>query len=69
VAPVAIIENRMDNQANDYRWRFRQLHVTSHFPLPYRVIMSGVVTPHEINNMANARAPVGVRGLHLLGFW
>lgn len=38
------------------------------FSLPYRVVLSGEVTQHEITNMANALAYLLVR-LHLLGFW
>ncbi|MEY2841037.1 MAG: hypothetical protein RLY74_178, partial [Actinomycetota bacterium] len=36
--------------------------------LPYRVLLSGSVTAHEVFNMANALAYLLVR-LHLLGFW
>lgn len=66
VEPVAIIEQRLDNQANPLPVAL----VTRYLPfsLPYRVIMSGEVTPHDINNMANALALLLVR-LHLLGFW
>ena len=54
VEPVAIVENRLDNMANPLPVAL----VTRYLPfsLPYRVIMSGDVTPHEINNMANALA-------------
>ena len=38
------------------------------YSLPYRVVLSGDVTQHEITNMANALAYLLVR-LHLLGFW
>jgi hypothetical protein len=38
------------------------------FSLPYRVLLSGSVTAHEVFNMANALAYLLVR-LHLLGFW
>lgn len=38
------------------------------YSLPYRVLLSGDVTAHEIMNMANALAYLLVR-LHLLGFW
>jgi hypothetical protein len=38
------------------------------YSLPYRVVLSGEVTQHEITNMANALAYLLVR-LHLLGFW
>jgi len=36
--------------------------------LPYRVLLSGAVTAHEITTMASALALLLVR-LHLLGFW
>jgi hypothetical protein len=38
------------------------------YSLPYRVVLSGDVTQHDITNMANALAYLLVR-LHLLGFW
>ena len=38
------------------------------YSLPYRVLLSGTVTQHEVFNMANALAYLLVR-LHLLGFW
>ncbi|MFM8843381.1 MAG: DUF4032 domain-containing protein [Actinomycetota bacterium] len=38
------------------------------FSLPYRVVLSGAITQHEVTNMANALAYLLVR-LHLLGFW
>lgn len=38
------------------------------FSLPYRVVLSGAITQHEVTNMANALAYLVVR-LHLLGFW
>lgn len=66
VEPVAIVEGRLDNQANPLPVAI----VTRYLPysLPYRVIMSRDVTPHEITTMANALALLLVR-LHLLGFW
>lgn len=66
VEPVAIVEGRLDNLANTLPVAI----VTRYLPysLPYRVIMSGDVTPHEITMMANALALLLVR-LHLLGFW
>ena len=38
------------------------------YSLPYRVVLSGEVTQHQITTMANALAYLLVR-LHLLGFW
>ena len=66
VEPVAVIENRKDGDGNELPAAL----VTHYLPfsLPYRVILSGEITPHEITNMANALALLLVR-LHLLGFW
>ena len=66
VEPVAVIEGRVDGQGNELPAAL----VTKYLPysLPYRVILSGEVTPTEILNMANALALLLVR-LHLLGFW
>jgi hypothetical protein len=66
VEPVAVIEGRVDCDGN----LLPAALVTKYLPysLPYRVILSGAVTPAEISNMANALALLLVR-LHLLGFW
>ena len=66
VEPVAVIEGRVDADGNELPAAL----VTKYLPysLPYRVILSGSVTPTEILNMANALALLLVR-LHLLGFW
>jgi hypothetical protein len=66
VEPVAIVEERLDNQANPLPVAL----VTRYLPysLPYRVLLSQKVTPHQITTMANALALLLVR-LHLLGFW
>jgi len=66
VEPVAIVEERRDLDANPLPVAL----VTRYLPysLPYRVILSRKVTPHEITTMANALALLLVR-LHLLGFW
>jgi hypothetical protein len=66
VEPVAIVDGRIDDEGNPLPVAI----VTRYLPysLPYRVIMSGQVTPHEITTMANALALLLVR-LHLLGFW
>jgi len=66
VEPVAVLENRTDLEGNE----LPPVLVTHYLPfsLPYRVILSAQITPHEIINMANALALLLVR-LHLLGFW
>jgi Domain of unknown function (DUF4032)/Lipopolysaccharide kinase (Kdo/WaaP) family len=66
VGPVAVILNRTDNKGEELPAAL----VTHYLPfsLPYRVILSEQITPHEITNMANALALLLVR-LHLLGFW
>ena len=66
VEPVAVIEGRVDSDGNE----LPPALVTKYLPysLPYRVILSGSLTPTEILNMANALALLLVR-LHLLGFW
>ena len=66
VEPVAVILNRTDNKGEELPAAL----VTHYLPfsLPYRVILSEQITPHEITNMANALALLLVR-LHLLGFW
>ena len=66
VEPVAVIENRKDINGE----ALPAALVTHYLPfsLPFRVILSGQITPHEITNMANALALLLVR-LHLLGFW
>ena len=66
VAQVAVVDGR-HNQAGE---ELPCAIVTRFLPysLPYRVLLSGDVTAHEIMNMANALAYLLVR-LHLLGFW
>ena len=66
VEPVAVIMNRTDTKGDELPAAL----VTHYLPfsLPYRVILSEQITPHEITNMANALALLLVR-LHLLGFW
>jgi hypothetical protein len=66
VEPVAVIEGRVDKAGNELPAAL----VTKYLPysLPYRVILSGVVSPTEILNMANALALLLVR-MNLLGFW
>ena len=66
VAQVAIVTNRYSKNNEELPCAI----VTRFLPysLPYRVILSGQITQHEITNMANALAYLLVR-LHLLGFW
>ena len=66
VAQVAIVTNRYSKNSEELPCAI----VTRFLPysLPYRVILSGQITQHEITNMANALAYLLVR-LHLLGFW
>ena len=66
VAQIAVVDGRRSDNGEELPCAI----VTRFLPysLPYRVILSGAVTPHEIMNMANALAYLLVR-LHLLGFW
>ena len=66
VEPVAVIEGRLDVRGRE----LPPALVTRYLPfsLPYRVILSGSVTLHEITLMTNALALLLVK-LHLLGFW
>ncbi|MFM7356713.1 MAG: DUF4032 domain-containing protein [Actinomycetota bacterium] len=66
VAQVSIVTNRYSQNGEELPCAI----VTRFLPysLPYRVILSGQITQHEITNMANALAYLLVR-LHLLGFW
>ena len=66
VEPLAVVTGRLDPRGNELPTAL----VTRYLPysLPYRVILSDGVTPHEITTMANALALLLVK-LHLLGFW
>ena len=66
VEPLAVVTGRLDPRGNELPTAL----VTRYLPfsLPYRVILSGNVTPHEITTMANALALLLVK-LHLIGFW
>jgi hypothetical protein len=66
VSQIAIVNGRLTPQGEDLPCAI----VTRFLPysLPYRVVLSGDVTQHDITNMANALAYLLVR-LHLLGFW
>ena len=66
VEQVAVVEGRVDANGEELPCAI----VTRFLPysLPYRVLLSGAVTAHEITTMASALALLLVR-LHLLGFW
>ncbi|MBU3692928.1 MAG: DUF4032 domain-containing protein [Candidatus Nanopelagicaceae bacterium] len=66
VSQIAVVDGRRDAEGNELPCAI----VTRFLPysLPYRVVLSGAITQHEITNMANALAYLLVR-LHLLGFW
>ncbi|MBM3722559.1 MAG: DUF4032 domain-containing protein, partial [Actinobacteria bacterium] len=66
VAQIAVVDGRSTRNGDELPCAI----VTRFLPfsLPYRVLLSGSVTPHEVLNMANALAYLLVR-LHLLGFW
>lgn len=66
VSQIAIVNGRLTPEHEELPCAI----VTRFLPysLPYRVVLSGDVTQHEITNMANALAYLLVR-LHLLGFW
>jgi hypothetical protein len=66
VEQVAVVEGRTDGNGEELPCAI----VTRFLPysLPYRVLLSGAVTAHEITTMASGLALLLVR-LHLLGFW
>ena len=66
VEQVAVVEGRTDAKGEELPCAI----VTRFLPysLPYRVLLSGAVTAHEITTMASGLALLLVR-LHLLGFW
>ena len=66
VEQVAVIEGRTDVNGEELPCAI----VTRFLPysLPYRILLSGSVTAHDITTMASALALLIVR-LHLLGFW
>jgi hypothetical protein len=66
VEQIAVVEGRTDKNGEELPCAI----VTRFLPysLPYRVLLSGSVTAHDITTMANALALLMVR-LHLLGFW
>ena len=66
VEQIAVVEGRTDINGEELPCAI----VTRFLPysLPYRVLLSGSVSAHEITTMASALALLIVR-LHLLGFW
>jgi hypothetical protein len=66
VDPIAVVEGRKDANGEELPCVLATRFLP--YSLPYRVLLSGAVTPHDILNMANALALLLVR-LHLLGFW
>ena len=66
VDPIAVIEGRTDINGDELPCVLATRFLP--YSLPYRVVLSGALSPHDILNMANALALLLVR-LHLLGFW
>jgi len=66
VDPIAVVEGRKDVNGEELPCVLATRFLP--YSLPYRVLLSGSVTAHDILNMANALALLLVR-LHLLGFW
>jgi hypothetical protein len=66
VEQIAVVEGRTDKSGEELPC----VIVTRFLPysLPYRILLSGSVTAHDITTMASALALLLVR-LHLLGFW
>jgi hypothetical protein len=66
VDPIAVVEGRQDINGEELPCVLATRFLP--YSLPYRVVLSGALSPHDILNMANALALLLVR-LHLLGFW
>ena len=66
VDPIAVIEGRVDAQGEELPCALATRFLP--YSLPYRILLSGSVSAHDVMNMANALALLLVR-LHLLGFW
>ena len=66
VEPIAVIEGRTDIHGVELPPALATRFLP--YSLPYRVLLSGVVTAYDVMTMANALALLLVR-LHLLGFW
>ena len=66
VEAIAVIEGRLDKAGEELPVALATRFLP--YSLPYRVLLSGNVTGHDIMTMANALALLLVR-LHLIGFW
>ena len=66
VDPIAVIEGRTDEEGNELPAALATRFLP--YSLPYRVLLSGEVSAHDVMTMANALALLLVR-MHLLGFW
>lgn len=66
VEPIAVIEERQDADGNELPSALATRFLP--YSLPYRVLLSGEISAHDVMTMANALALLLVR-LHLLGFW
>ena len=66
VDPIAVVEGRKDVNGEELPCALATRFLP--YSLPYRVVLSGALSPQDILNMANALALLLVR-LHLLGFW
>jgi hypothetical protein len=66
VDPIAVVEGRKNINGEELPCVLATRFLP--YSLPYRVVLSGALSSHDILNMANALALLLVR-LHLLGFW
>ncbi len=66
VEPIAVIEGRTNTEGEELPCALATRFLP--YSLPYRVLLSGEVTSHDVLTMANALALLLVR-MHLLGFW
>jgi len=66
VDPIAVVEGRTDSKGEELPCALATRFLP--YSLPYRVLLSGNVSAHDITTMTNALALLLVR-LHLLGFW
>jgi len=66
VDPIAVVEGRTDISGEELPCALATRFLP--YSLPYRVLLSGNVSAHDIITMTNALALLLVR-LHLLGFW
>lgn len=66
VEPVAVVDGRPEVNGD----QLPAAIVTRYLPfsLPYRILLTQTVTPHDVETMANALALLLVR-MHLIGFW